>query len=367
MEVIARHTTSALYNATEMKKIPLGWMWKPILKLQEGLGGRTKLITYSIATAVVVVLVALCVIPWELKMDSKGMVLPRGRKTIYPSRAGIVDEVVVGRGQKFGPNQVLIRMYDSELAKDMADLKSKIESNDSILQSLEKQLADPKTPESSKDELVRQRIKSRGERDMAEQERRRLAKAFNAMLDEPGRFNLMSPEFDSTRIHDKVPEWLILEGKDFKSELRGRPLKPSDSLFRVGEVSGEWEIEIRIPQKHMGQIQNAFKSNDPNEELDVELKLESHVTQTFRGKLARSKISPEIVPNKDDHNETEPVAYAYVRITGKDIPQEDQIPRNLYTTGVEVRANIRCGKHSMGYSLFYGVGEFICQKVFQFF
>ena len=85
------------------------------------------------------------------------------------------------------------------------------------------------------------------------------------------------------------------------------------------------------------------------------------------GKLAKSKILPAAVPNKDEHNETEPVVYAYVRISGDDIPESEQIPHNLNLTGVEVKANIRCGKHAMGYSLFYGLWEFVNQKWFQFF
>src|SRR5262249_30648622 len=168
----------------------------------------------------------------------------------------------------------------------------------------------------------------------------------------------------------KDPQWMVINGNDFYSELLGRQVKPSDPLLRLGEISGAWEVEVKIPQKHIGQVMKAFDElarRDPGaDELDVELKLESAATESYRGKLKRSRVEKAAVPNRDDHNETEPVVYAYVRVRGDDIPVKDQIPDALYLTGVEVRANIRCGTHSMGYSLFYGVFEFVHQKIFQF-
>ncbi len=38
-EVVARHATGALYNAVEHRRIPLRWIWMPLAKVQEGLGG----------------------------------------------------------------------------------------------------------------------------------------------------------------------------------------------------------------------------------------------------------------------------------------------------------------------------------------
>jgi hypothetical protein len=46
-----------------------------------------------------------------------------------------------------------------------------------------------------------------------------------------------------------------------------------------------------------------------------------------------------------------------------DIPLNQQIPPSLLLSGVQVRTRIRCGNAPMGYSLFYGVYEFIYEKV----
>ena len=43
------------------------------------------------------------------------------------------------------------------------------------------------------------------------------------------------------------------------------------------------------------------------------------------------------------------------------------IPRDRLVTGSGVRAKIVCGEYAAGYSLFYGVWEFLYEKVVFFF
>src|SRR5262249_4912921 len=119
--------------------------------------------------------------------------------------------------------------------------------------------------------------------------------------------------------------------------------------------------------KHIGQVLQAFRAKKPDEELDVDILLLSAPTQTFKGKLARSKIAGEAVPNTEDANEPDPVVLASVRIDGKDIPPAARLPREMLVTGIEVHSRIRCGNRAMGYSLFYGLWEFFYEKVVFFF
>ena len=103
------------------------------------------------------------------------------------------------------------------------------------------------------------------------------------------------------------------------------------------------------------------------EELDVDLLVRSKPENIYRGKLSFLKVAQEANPNRDDNNESEPVITATVRIDGDDIPAADRLPRDLLLTGTEVHAKVRCGNHAMGYSLFYGVWEFMYEKVVFFF
>ena len=58
---------------------------------------------------------------------------------------------------------------------------------------------------------------------------------------------------------------------------------------------------------------------------------------------------------------------AWVRLTGDDIAERDQLTPNLLVAGGEITSRIRCGNRALGYSLFYGVWEFLYEKVVFFF
>ena len=88
---------------------------------------------------------------------------------------------------------------------------------------------------------------------------------------------------------------------------------------------------------------------------------------TYKGKLSRDQIAGEAVPNLDDKNESEPVIKCWIRVDGKDIPEGDRLPRELYLADYEAEVKIHCGNRPMGYSLFHGIWEYFYEKVVFFF
>ncbi|HEX5270592.1 MAG TPA: hypothetical protein VFW33_08910, partial [Gemmataceae bacterium] len=187
-----------------------------------------------------------------------------------------------------------------------------------------------------------------------------------------GVFWLLAPDFPMARRADgQDPFWTVLT-PDFRENLRRKPVDPKEPVLRLGNKQGHWEVEARIPQKHIGQVLHAFeylskKEGKEVEELDVDLIVRSDPTHTYAGKLRRDRIANQADPHKDDNNEAEPVVLAWVRIEGDDIPASKRVPRDIMLTGTEVKCKVRCGTHAMGYSLFYGVWEFFYEKVVFFF
>jgi hypothetical protein len=174
-------------------------------------------------------------------------------------------------------------------------------------------------------------------------------------------------------LSQKSPLSGIVLSSDFQEMLKNRFVKEEEQLLRVGYVTpkrpnlNDWEIELKIPQKHVGQVLAAFPAGDPRAELDVDILLLTAPTRVYKGKLARNKIASQANPDKNAHDESEPVVLAWVRVSGADIPKGSQLPPEPLVTGTEVHARVRCGNHAMGYSLFYGVWEFIYEKVVFFF
>src|SRR5262249_48333286 len=78
LEIVSRHSTTALSNASEHRRIPGRYIWQPLAHLQEGLGGKARAITASVIAALVALAFLLTVppsvlpLPWQmLKMDAK--------------------------------------------------------------------------------------------------------------------------------------------------------------------------------------------------------------------------------------------------------------------------------------------------------
>jgi hypothetical protein len=123
-------------------------------------------------------------------------------------------------------------------------------------------------------------------------------------------------------------------------------VKPNEPLIRVGYTNvsnpklADWEIELKIPQKHYGQVLEALQDKGSGEEMAVDFMVSSLPTRTFKGILLKSKIT-NVRVNRDANNKGDLVVQAYVRISGSDIPEEYRLTIDLLLTGVEIQARIR--------------------------
>ena len=356
--------TTDIYNAAELKRIPLGWLWKPIVKVQDGLGGKTKFWMTIIGTLLAVGLLAMILVPYPLKMDANGQLLPVERQKVYPTRAGYVVDFLIEPNSSFDAGTHLATMYDNELQAKIQQLRQEIQTATRMKQLVESQLSTAKD-KTEETRLTGQASQFSSQRDAKINELMLLMQTNNCIADRAGHFAVAAPKFSANRAINHKPVWTVLDA-DFRERVKNQYVKPSDPILRLGDCNGPWEVELKIPQKHIGQVLRAF-GPEPNAKLDVDLLLTSTPTRTFRGVLYRNKVAGEAVPNRDDHNESAPVVIAYVTLDDPSIPEDQRVPRNLMVTGVEVHSKIRCGNHAMGYSLFYGLWEFLYEKVVFFF
>jgi hypothetical protein len=365
MEIVGKHAAPALYNAVEHRRIPGRFLWMPLAAIQEGLGGKARAIVISILAALVLLACVFVIVPYPLKMDATGQFLPQVRRYVFSPAAAHVNRFEVEPGESVRENHNLILMRDLSLERDLIRLNKDIDAAQGLIAAI-----DAQTPSAKPEDRVKldsERAAQFATREAKVRERKAMIDRTNSDPARPGFFWVKSPEFPpGLETAGDQAQWTTLSA-DFKENLTYREVKPSDPLLRLGYKEGNWEIELKIPQKHIGQVLAAF-GGDESKELDVDILLRSEPTRVYKGKLARNKIAGEANPNRDDNNESEPVVLAWVRIDGKDIPEESRVPADSRrVTGTEVHAKIRCGDHRLGYSLFYGVWEFIYEKIVFFF
>src|SRR5262249_11345544 len=140
---------------------------------------------------------------------------------------------------------------------------------------------------------------------------------------------------------------------DAQEQLVGKTVKPGDPLLRVANVQGPWEIELHIPEAHVGAIREALEHSRQGG-VDVQLLLASQPHRTFKGRLTRDGLGGETLV-KDNAV----VLPARVQITDRDLlTQLEAMP-----VGVEVRAKVHCGQHAVGYVWFFDLWEFFYEHV----
>ncbi len=359
LEVVGRHAGPALFNALEHHRIPMRFIWAPLAYLQDGLGGKAKAITALIATAVAILILSMIFFPFPLKMEANAVALPKDRVYVYSPIPGKVVEIVAGlkSGSRVSKGQTLFVMFDAELEKQIMELQTELDILDRKINATAPR--GDTSGDTNKAEaqmaIEEAKITRRKKADLLKQVTTRT----NASLARPGMFTITSPKTG------------IILSADFRENLQGKPVKPGDPLIRIGFTDPEnpkiadWELELKIPQKHIGQVRRAFETLPAGAELEVDVLFLSEPTRSYRARLRKDKIASQANSQKDENNEAEPVVMAWARVSpiNGDIADEDLVPGRALLAGSEMHTRIRCGNRAMGYSLFYGVWEFIYEKV----
>jgi hypothetical protein len=390
LDVVTKHAAPALYNAAQMKRVPLKFIWWPIAKLQEGLGGKRRFIAASVIV-LLAVLIGLMTAPPEalppvtgaqLRMDAKGQMLPVEVAKIFPPREGTVRAIRVRPGDRIDPGFETVSLFSKELEDEIGRARADERDADAAIRAADDALQERgmldfsvelryRTEKNTADSKLRK----------ARQDLENLRTQYRGDLGRPGYFGAVAPPFDSRLARPiGVTRWTVLND-DRRENLLGRTMRPNEELLRLGNLEGAWHIELKIPQRNVGQVLKAFSDpemyrveKDPvkgeRKYLDVDVLLASQADTSYLGRLYRDEMAAEAVPNKNEHDENEPVVTAYVKINldgPQGIPRDRWVPPEHFVTGLEVRTRIRCGPHALGYTLFHGVWEWFYEKVVFFF
>jgi hypothetical protein len=368
LDIVAKHAAPALYNAWDVERIPFRFVWSPVTKLQEFLGGKAKLYLWIAAAVVAALTVLMVLVPYPLKMQAKGEFLPKNTVYVFPPTEGTVKKIFARPGDHVREGATLVELHSSELQNKLTQADSEIQTAVGTIRGIEQFMADRSRTAEDQGRYVIDRAKAESKLQSSRGFISFLMRANNA-ADMNGNFRALAP-----RVEVGVPgDWEVLSS-DNRDELLNRTVRGNEPLMRIGAADGPWRVELKIPQRNIGHIARAFASPGLHHSdaagkkyLDVDVLLTSRPDTKFPGRLYDEDMSKQAVPNKDDHNESEPIVQAPVRVNLEEFGPAGQIPKELRVAGVEAHIRIRCGDHALGYSLFHGVWEWFYEKVVFFF
>jgi Biotin-lipoyl like len=331
-EVVARHSSTALWNASEYDRALL-----PLLKLIGSpwrfFRGRTLAKIIGVLVAVVSVVLILTFVPWELTIEGRGSLLPEERRNLYAPVAGVVVNVPVAHGQLVHSGDVVCEIESKELEKEwkrLAAEKQSAESQEMVykIQGKSNQLKDD------------ERAQVKGQQNEARIKAESAEKQIKIILEQLESMKVRSPQ-----------DGIITTWEPQKT-LKNRPVEIGTELLQVAAVSGEWEMEVDVPDDDMGPVLDAQSklqkeiaagTKKPGDALEAYFVTATDPEHRYPGFVRRISARAETVEAKH-------VVKLTVGFTEK--VRDEFLSRNqTLRPGSEVRARVKCGQARLAYVL----------------
>lgn len=337
-EVVSRHSSTALWNASETDRIFLRPMLKAIGSPKRFFRGRTLAKILAVLGIILTTILVMAFVPWELTIEGRGSLLPDNRRILYAPEKGIVAKVLVEHGEKVAKGQLLLQMESKELEKELREvIRQEFEARDRLI-TLQKELLRPRPEE--KQRLVGEQAETEIKHRTAQEQR--------AILEDQIRSLSINAPFDG----------IVTSPFEPQKELASRPVEIGQELMHVASLEGNWVEIVEVPDDDMGPVLQAKAKLDA--EIAAGTKPEGSTLPAYfvaatdpehryHGSVVRIASKAETV--EDRH-------VVKVEVAFPPEVKEEFMRRNHVTdprVGAEVRARIQCGKARLAYVLFRDV------------
>ena len=331
VEVVCRHSSTAMANAMEHQSLFLMPVWRLIGKSRFLVKARTLPKTISISIAVLLVLVALVVWPANFDLHSKGTIEPVDRCDVFAGVDGVVYDIRVEHGKWVHKGDVLMKLRNTDLEVAKTDIDGQ------RIQARERVFAVQHVLSSERQLRPEERNRLYGE--LAEAKEKLLSLDIQAKLYEQ---KLQELEIKSP-IDGQVVTW------DLENRLLHRPVQRGQALLRVANPKGDWQLELHMAEDRMGYVGRA--QLEIAEELPVTYILATEPGTTRKGTVKEVEQSAEV---RGEEGNT-----VMIKVT---IDKNEIDAANL-RPGATVTAKVYCGRRCIGYVWFHDLVAFIQSRV----
>lgn len=336
-EVVSRHASTALWNASEHSRIFL----RPLLKLIGSpwrfFRGRTFAKIVAVLALITTAILVMALVPWELTIEGRGALWPEQRQILYSPHQSRVAEVLVKHGDAVKQGAPLLKLESKELEKELRQVVGELNEAENRLLFLNSQLAKNPPP----DEANRMEGEKREAQIQIDTSRNK-----QSILDE---------QLEQLTIKAPV-DGMIVHPFDIRRELMNRPVEVGQELLQIAATKGDWVEEVDVTDDDMGPVlaaQSRLEAEKAAGLKPADASLQAYFVSAtdpehrYYGYVRR--IAAKAETKEGQH---------VVKVTVAFPPEvrEDFLRRNHeLRPGAEVRARIKCGKARLAYVLFRDV------------
>jgi hypothetical protein len=347
IKVVAEHAGTALGNALEHHHVFLMPLWKFIGKSKILIAARHLPKTAAASVLLIALIAALIFLPWKFQIYCSGTLEPIRRQRIYSPLEAEIKKLYVdhhspvqgpsaGQDGKAHRGTLLVELRSSELDASDAQLHGEqqevIEKITSLTRMMQDQ--DRRMTDYDKADLAGQMKQARIQLETVQQKL-----AIFEMQQKPDLY-ITSP------MDGVVISW------DIKQRLtEKRPISRMQYVMEIADLSGDWQLELAMPEKKMGYIGDSKK---------VEFVLATDPSKKYEGTIVEVHDRAEVRTDLGNAgNNTSGLNTVLIKVS---LDQKELLPEIL-RPGAECSARIDCGKRSLGFVLFYEAIAFVQKNI----
>lgn len=336
LEMIQDHAGRALGNALDHSNLPFISVMRAAGAVTGLFRGRTRRKTLAVLGLIVALLLCISLIPIDFDMEGQGSLQPVVKHDLFAAVEGKVVRLHVTTGQDVKKDQLLLELENPTLDLEVEKNRGELDAAEKELESL--QYIALQAKEMTEDERLNLFVRL----DTLETKVNNLRKQRDILKRKQDGLTITSP------IDGRVATW------DVEELLGDRPVSPHQVLLTVFDPKGDWELELNMPEKRMGHINDARKELAKSEKLEVEYVLASEPDVTRYGTL--EEMQPQ---TKLDEEEGHSVLLR-VSINVKDLETPIDDPR----LGVLAKGQVKCGRRPIGYVYLHEAWEWAQVNIF---
>ncbi|MEQ8849136.1 hypothetical protein [Botrimarina sp.] len=341
VDVVRSHSETALANALEHEGLFLMPVWKALGKSTWLFRRHTLPKTVAVTAAVVGLVAAALLVQKDFMLEGDGKLRPRELQGVYAQIDGNVRTILVGEDQPVDEGDTLLVLENIDLDKEIASIRGDLATIDKQLDSLRYELSTRGGEQLTRDGRLEMQRKVAEETELSAQRRK------------------LENELSTLRLKQKTLEVTspltgrVITSRSRINELRSRPVQRGARLMQVADPTGEWVLEVEMPEKRMGHITRAI--HEAGGELPVEFLLATNTEKTLTGRLTEENIAS----SAEVRDESGATVLLTVEFDQQEFNEAVADPK----VGAEVIARVHCGEASLAYAYLHDLVDFVRSKV----
>ncbi|MHB8900195.1 MAG: HlyD family efflux transporter periplasmic adaptor subunit [Thermoguttaceae bacterium] len=325
-EAVGRHGASALEQAIRHDRMPLRRLSNWLDGSQWLTWFRDRPWSVVLSAAAVAAAVILSIVPAELRVEATGSLQPRTRRHLFAPVDGVVERLLVQKaGEPVRPDQELVLLRDPKLQFEMEGVLGELET-------ARKQLAGLEAERLHSDRASRGDLRESALRSGEEESLRKQVEGLERQQ------ALLEERREKLRVRSPLGGQLLTWEAD--ELLQARPVARGQLLLTVGDLEGQWIVELEIPDDRIADVVEAVRSN--GRPLTARFILATAPETRYVGRLE------SLSPSTDAQADRGPTVAATV------VPDDQGAMRGL-RPGASVVAKIECSRRSLLHVLSRGL------------